>query len=89
MKSAVSADKRLDYASAYGLYRDALEYLLSAYSYEIEPRRREPIRAAIDKYIVRAEVGHDNDKLLPIDCLRISEFTTSNQQREEACSLAA
>ena len=56
MKSAISADRRLDYASAYGLYRDALEYLLSAYSYETDALKKEAIRTAIDRYIVRAEV---------------------------------
>ncbi|KAI3998357.1 hypothetical protein K525DRAFT_158061, partial [Schizophyllum commune Loenen D] len=55
VKSAIDEDVKQNYAEAYKLYQNALDYFMLALKYEKNAKSKELIRNKIVEYIQRAE----------------------------------
>ncbi|KAG0654761.1 Vacuolar protein sorting-associated protein 4 [Rhodotorula mucilaginosa] len=60
VKQAIDADVRQDWAEAFKLYKNSLDYFNMAYKYEKNPKLKDLIRSKVEEYLERAEKLKDH-----------------------------
>ncbi|ORY90829.1 vacuolar protein sorting-associated protein 4 [Leucosporidium creatinivorum] len=60
VKQAIDADVKQDWAEAFKLYKNSLDYFNMAYKYEKNPKLRDLIRTKVEEYLDRAEKLKDH-----------------------------
>ncbi|KAL8276529.1 hypothetical protein RQP46_011077 [Phenoliferia psychrophenolica] len=60
VKQAIDADVKQEWAEAFKLYKNSLDYFNMAYKYEKNPKLRDLIRSKVEEYLDRAEKLKDH-----------------------------